>query len=119
MLDARAHHKHGARYVVAVGKFVLGNHRSGFFMVGVCVRIFLFKLAQRLDAMIGNDYYIGVLIDVLQNRAKHFVEGNVLVRESALPDAVDTGVVSDVERGDCVQPMSGAVRADGMRSQSM
>src|SRR6266436_2631718 len=90
---------------------MLGDDRSGFFMVGMGVRIFFFKLAQRLDAVIGDNDYVSVVVDVLEDGAKHFVKGDVLIGKSALANAVDAGVVTDIKRRDGVEPMAGAVFA--------
>src|SRR6267142_3111027 len=111
MLYAWTHHKDRAGDVVAIGEIVLGDDWRGFFVIGVGVRIFFFKLAQRLDAVIGDNDYVSVVVDVLEDGAKHFIEGNVLIGESALANAVDAGVVADIERRDGVEPMAGAVFA--------
>src|SRR5882757_9429864 len=111
MLYAWTHHKDRARNVVAIGEIVLGDDWRGFFVIGVGVRIFFFKFAQRLDAVVGDDYHISVVVDVLQDRAKHFIEGNVLIGESALANAVDAGVIADIERRDGIEPVAGAVFA--------
>src|SRR5882762_8065573 len=85
MLYAWPHHKDGAGNVVTIGEIMLGDDRSGFFMVGMGVRIFFFKLAQRLDAVIGDNDYVSVVVDVLEDGAKHFIEGSLdaLCRESS------------------------------------
>src|SRR6267154_4807872 len=111
MLYAWTHHKDRAGDVVAIGKIVLGDHGRGLFVVGMGVRIFFFKLAQWLDAVVGDDYHISVVVDVLEDGAKHFIEGDVLVREGALANAVDAGVVADIEWRDGVEPMTGTVFA--------
>jgi len=46
------------------------DDRSGFLMVHVRVGIFVFELAQGLIAMVGENNQIGVLVHVLQDRAK-------------------------------------------------
>src|SRR6267143_844044 len=88
---------------------MLGNYRSGFLVVYVRMRIFLFELAQGLDAMVGENYQIGVFIDMLEDRAKHFVKRNVLVREGIEPDVIDAWIVANIERRDGVEPVPGAV----------
>src|SRR5712672_2485003 len=111
MLYAWPHHKDRARNVVAIGEIMLGDDRSGFFMVGMGVRIFFFKFAQRLDAVIGDDYYVSVVVDVLEDGAEHFVKGDVLIRKSALANVVNAGVLANIEWRNGIEPMAGAVFA--------
>src|SRR5258708_10629430 len=111
MLYAWPHHKDGAGNVVTIGEIMLGDDRSGFFMVGMGVRIFFFKRAERLDAVVGDNDYVSVVVDVLEDGAEHSVKGDVLIGKSALANAVDAGVVADVERRDGIEPMAGAIFA--------
>ena len=68
VLDARTHCKERAGYVVAVGEVMLGDDWRGLLVVHVRVRVGFFELAQRFDAVIGNNNDVGVIIDVLQYR---------------------------------------------------
>ena len=111
VLYAWPHHKDGAGDVVAIGEIMLGDDRSGFFMVGMGVRIFFFKLPQRLDAVVRDDHHVRVFIHVLQNCAKHFIESDVLIREGVLPDVINVWIVAGVERRDGIQPVPGTVFA--------
>src|SRR6266404_2547242 len=85
-------------------------------MIGVGVGIFLFKLAQRFDAVVRDDHNIRIFIRMLQDGAEHFVEGDILIREGILANAVDAGVVSHIEWRDGVKPMARAVFA-GLREE--
>jgi hypothetical protein len=55
MLDTRPHGEERAGDVITVGKIMLCDHRRGFLVIHMRVWIFLFELAQRLDAMVGKD----------------------------------------------------------------
>src|SRR5258706_11076856 len=109
MLDSGAHGNERTRYVVAVGKVMLGNGRSGFLVVHVRMRVSLFELPQRLDAMIGDDNNVGVLVNMLQNCAQYFIEGNVLVGEGLCTHRIDLGVVARVVGCDGIKPVPGPV----------
>ena len=75
--------KNDAGHVVTVGEIVLGDHRSRLLVIHVRVRIGFFELAQRLDAVVGNDKDVGIVVRVLQDRAQHLVEGDVLVGKAS------------------------------------
>src|SRR5215469_8095310 len=81
MLDSRAHRKEGARNVVTISEIMFGDDRSRLLMIHVGVRIGLLELAQWLDAVIGDDKHVGVVIHMLQYRTQHLVESDVLARE--------------------------------------
>lgn len=100
MLNAGAHCKKRTRDVVAIGKVMLRDDRRGFLVVHVGVRVGLFEFAQRLDAVVGNDDDVRILVGMLQDCAQHFIEGNVLVRECLRAHSVDFGIVARVVRGD-------------------
>jgi len=78
VFDSRPHREERSGNIVAVREVVFGNHRRRFFVIHMCMGVGLFKFAQRLDAVIGNDEEIRVVINVLQNRAQHLIEGDVL-----------------------------------------
>src|SRR6266566_7650899 len=86
VFDTGTHGEEGTRYVVTIGEVVLGDHRRGLFVVHVSVRIGLFKFAQRLDAVVGNDNEISVIVDMLQDAAQYLVKRDVLVWESFGPN---------------------------------
>src|SRR5207302_419014 len=117
IFDARPHGKQRTGNVVAVRKIVLGNDGRGFLVVHVCVRIFLFELPQRLDAVVGKDEQVSAGVHVLQQGAQNFVESNILVGKSVRADAVDAGIVPNVERRNGIQPVAGAILA-GLRQKS-
>ena len=111
MLDAGAHGKKRTRDVVAIGKVMLRDDWRGFLVVHVRMRVGLFELAQRLDAVVGNDDDVGILVRVLQDCAQHFIEGNVLVGERLRAHRIDLGVVARIVRRDGIKPMPGPVFA--------
>ena len=109
MLDIWSHGEERSGNLIAIGKIVLGDHWRRLFVVHVHVRVGLFELAQWLDAMIGHDEEIGVLVDMLQHDAQHFVESNVLVRKGIFPDCIDLRVVPGVVRSNRIKPVAGAI----------
>src|SRR5215472_9676465 len=109
ILDSRSHCKKRTRYIVTIGKIMLGDNRRGLLVVHVRVRIFLLELAQRLDAMVGEDEYVGVSVGMLQDRPEDLVESYVLVRKSIRPSVIDARIVADIVGSDGVQPMASSV----------
>src|SRR5580693_1861928 len=107
VLDIWSHGKERSRYFISIRKVMLGDNRRGLLVVHVHVRVGLLELAQWLDAMIGHDEEIGVVVYVLQHGAQYFVEGNVLVGKRIFTDCVDLRVIPCVVRSDGIEPVAG------------
>ena len=92
VFDIWSHGEECSRNFISIREVMLGDHRRGLLVVHVHVRVGLFKLAQWLDSMIRDDEEIGIVIDMLQHGAQHFVEGNVLVGNASSRTALIFGL---------------------------
>jgi hypothetical protein len=86
-------------------------------MIHVRVGVGLFKFAERLDAVIGDDKDVGLVIDVFQNAAQNAIEADVFVRKSIGADRIDLGIVSSIVGSNGIKPVSGPIFA-GLRQPS-
>src|SRR5258708_37959528 len=82
VLDPGPYGEERTRDVIAVREIVLSNYRSRLLVVHVCMRVGIFELAQRFDAVIGDDNHVRALANVLQIPPHPFPQRHVLSRQT-------------------------------------